>query len=161
MKSVTGLTESEIEVTNGAGSDFAGSGATRTLTVTPDADFDGDITVTIPAGVAEDSSMNPNEAGSATFAADTLAPALATTNGATVNGTILTLAFDETLEFAIIAEPAFTVTGGAPTRSISGVFITRATAILFLSPPVLYGETGIEVDYAPPSRTPPTWWATR
>ena len=154
LKSVTGLSESEIEVTNGAGSDFAGSGATRTLTVTPDADFDGDITVTIPAGVAEDSSMNPNEAGSATFAADTLAPALATTNGATVNGTILTLAFDETLEFAIIAEPAFTVTGGAPTRSISGVFITRATAILFLSPPVLYGETGIEVDYAPPSRDP-------
>ena len=154
LKSVTGLTESEIEVTNGAGSDFAGSGATRTLTVTPDADFDGDVTVTIPAGVAEDSSMNPNEAGSATFAADTLAPALATTNGATVNGTILTLTFDETLEYAIIAEPTFTVTGGAPTRSISGVFITRATAILFLSPPVLYGETGIEVDYAPPLQGP-------
>ena len=47
-KPVTGLTGSEVEVANGAGSNFSGSGATYRLRVTPDADFDGDVTVTVP-----------------------------------------------------------------------------------------------------------------
>ena len=85
-ESVTDLTGSEIEVANGAGSNFSGSGSTYRLRVTPDADYEGNVTVTVPAGVVEDSSMNPNEAGSATFAVDTLAPALAAANGAAVNG---------------------------------------------------------------------------
>ena len=150
---VTGLTGSEIEVTNGAGSTFSGSGATYRLRVTPDADFDGDITVTVPAGAAEDSSMIPNEAGSATFAVDTLAPALAAANGAAVNGATLTLTFDEALGAANVATSAFTVTGAA-TRSVTGVSVTGTTVQLTLSVPVLHGETGIEVDYDPPSREP-------
>ena len=152
-KSVTGLTGSEIEVTNGTGSNLSGSGLTRTLTVTPDADFDGTVTVTVPAGVAEDSSMNANEAGSATFAVDTLVPALAAANGATVNGATLTLTFDEALAASNTAPSAFTVTG-ATTRSVTRVSITGTTVRLTLSVPVLRGESGIEVDYDPPSRNP-------
>ena len=150
---VTGLTGSEIEVTNGAGSNFSGSGATYRLRVTPDTDFDGDVTVTVPAGAAEDSSMNPNEAGSATFAVDTLAPALAAANGAAVNGATLTLTFDEALGAANVVTSAFTVTG-ATTRSVTGVSVTGTTVRLTLSVPVLHGETGIEMDYDPPSREP-------
>ena len=74
----TGIEESEIEVDNGTGGNFSGSGATYSLQVTPDSDFEGDVTVTVPAGVAEDSSMNTNKAVSATFKVDTLAPVLAT-----------------------------------------------------------------------------------
>ena len=154
-KSVTGLADSEIEVTNGSGSSFSGTGPTRTLTVTPDADFDGDVTVTVPAGVAEDSSMNPNEAGSETFAVDTLAPELAATNGATVNGATLTLTFDEAVGAAVTAASAFTVTG-ATTRSVTGVSVTGSSVELTLSVPVLNGESGIEVDYDPPTRDPIT-----
>ena len=152
-KPVTGLTGSEIEVINGTGSGFSGSGSTRTLTVTPAADFDGDVTVTVPAGVAEDASMNVNEAGSATFAVDTLAPALAASNGATVNGATLTLTFDEALGAANVAPSAFTVTG-ATTRSVTGVSVTGTTVRLTLSVPALHGETGLEVDYDPPNREP-------
>ena len=152
-KWVTGLTGSEVEVANGAGSNFSGSGATYRLRVTPDTDFDGDVTVTVPAGAAEDSSMIPNEAGSATFAVDTLAPALAAANGAAVNGATLTLTFDEALGAANVATSAFTVTG-ATTRSVTGVSVTGTTVRLTLSVPVLHGETGIEVDYDPPSRQP-------
>ena len=152
-KPVTGLTGSEIEVTNGAGSTFSGSGATYRLRVTPDTDIDGDVTVTVPAGVAEDSSMNGNQAGSATFAVDTLAPALAAANGATVNGATLTLTFDEALRAMNTAPSAFTVTG-ATTRSVSGVSVAGSTVQLILSVPVLHGETGIEVDYDPPTREP-------
>ena len=150
-KSVTGLTGSEIGVTNGTASDFAGSGPTRTLTVTPDADFEGDVTVTVPAGVAEDSAMNANEAGSATFSVDTLAPAFAATDAAVVSGATLTLTFDAVLAAARVPNSAFTVTG-ATTRSVTGVSVSGATVQLTLSVPVLHGESGIEVDYTAPSR---------
>ena len=150
---VTGLTGSEVEVANGAGSNFSGSGATYRLRMTPDADFDGDVTVTVPAGAAEGSSMIPNEAGSATFAVDTLAPALAAANGAAASGATLTLRFGEALGAANVATSAFTVTG-ATTRSVTGVSVTGSTVRLTLSVPVLHGETGIEVDYDPPSREP-------
>ena len=149
----TGVEESEIEVDNGTGSNFSGSGATYSLQVTPDSDFEGDVTVTVPAGVAEDSSMNTNKAVSEMFEVDTLAPALATTAGATVNGATLTLTFDEVLGAANVATSAFTVTG-ATTRSVTGVLVTGTTVQLTLSVPVLIGESGIEVDYAPPSRRP-------
>ena len=152
-ESVTDLTGSEIEVANGAGSNFSGSGSTYRLRVTPDADYEGNVTVTVPAGVVEDSSMNPNEAGSATFAVDTLAPALAAANGAAVNGAALTLTFDEALGAANVATSAFTVTG-ATTRSVTGVSVTGTTVRLTLSVPALHGEAGIEVDYDPPSREP-------
>ena len=148
---VTGLTGSEVEVANGAGSNFSGSGATYRLRVTPDADFDGDVTVTVPAGAAEDSSMIPNEAGSATFAVDTLAPALAAANGAAASGATLTLTFDEAPATANTPASAFAVTGGT-TRTISGVSVNGTAVQLTIAPPVLYGESGIEVDYRAPSR---------
>ena len=150
-KPVTGLTESEIEVTNGTGSDFSGSGATYTLRVTPDADFEGNVTVTVPAGVAEDSAANPNEVSTETFAVDTRAPAPAATDAATVNGATLTLTFDEALATANTPASAFAVTGGT-TRSISGVSVNGTTVQLTIAPPVLHGESGIEVDYTAPSR---------
>ena len=152
-ESVADLTGSEIEVANGAGSNFSGSGSTYRLRVTPDADYEGNVTVTVPAGVVEDRSMNPNEAGSATFAVDTLAPALAAANGAAVSGATLTLTFDEALGAANVATSAFTVTG-ATTRSVTGVSVTGTTVRLTLSVPALHGEAGIEVDYDPPSREP-------
>ena len=150
-KSVTGLTESEIGVTNGTASNYSGSGSTRTLTITPDADFEGDVTVAVPAGVAEDSSMNPNEAGSATFSVDTLAPAFAATDAAIVSGATLKLTFDAVLAAARVPNSAFTVTG-ATTRSVTGVVVSGATVQLTLSVPVLHGESGVEVDYTAPSR---------
>ena len=152
-KRVSGLADGETEVANATGSNFSGSGSTYTLKLTPDADFDGDVTVTVPASVAEDNAMNANEAGSATFAVDTLAPALATTGGATVNGSTLTLTFGEALKAANVPTSAFTVTG-ATTRSVTGVSVTGTTVQLTLSVPVLNGESGIEVDYVPPSREP-------
>ena len=150
-KRVTGLLANEIELSNGTGSDFTGSGMTYTLRVTPDADFEGDVRITIPSGVAQDRVANPNDAGTATFTVDTRAPVLATTDAATVNGATLTLTFDEALAAANTQASAFTVTGGT-SRSISGVSVSGAEVQLTIDPPVLHGETGVEVDYtAPPS----------
>ena len=84
---------------------------------------------------------------------DGVKPALVADGGAVVNGAALTLVFDEVLGVADIATSAFTVTG-ATTRSVSGVSVTGSTVRLTLSVPILHGETGIEVDYDPPSREP-------
>ena len=149
-KPVTGFLASEIEVDNGTGSNFTGSGMTYTLRVTPDTDFEGDVRITIPAGVAQDRATNPNDAGTATFAVDTRAPALVTTDTATVNGATLTLTFDEALAVGNTPASAFTATGGT-TRSTSGVSVSGAEVRLTIAPPVLHGETGIEVDYTAPS----------
>ena len=82
---------------------------------------------------------------------DTVAPALAAANGAAVNGATLTLTFDEALASANTAASAFAVTGGT-TRTISGVSVNGSTVQLAIDPPILYGESGIEVDYTAPSR---------
>ena len=149
-KAVTGLEASEIEVDNGSASHFSGSGATYRLRVTPDADFEGDVTVRVPAGVAVDGASNLNEVGSENFAADTRAPALAASDGATVNGATLTLTYDETLAAVTTPASAFTVTG-ATSRSVTAVSVSDEQVQLTVSPPILHGESGIEVDYAVPS----------
>ena len=150
-ESVTDLMEDEVAVTNGTRSSFSGSGATYQVRVTPDADFEGDVTVTVPAGAATDGASHLSESGSATFAVDTIVPALLTSGAATVNGATVTLTFDESLVAVNTAASAFTVTGGA-TRTISGVSVSGVAVQLTVSPPVLHGETGIEVDYSAPSR---------
>ena len=150
-KAVTGLEASEIEADNGSASNFSGSGATYRLRVTPDADFEGDVTVRVPAGVAVDGASNLNEVGSESFAADTRAPALAASDGATVNGATLTLTYDETLAAVTTPASAFTVTG-ATSRSVTAVSVSGEQVQLTVSPPILHGESGIEVDYAVPSR---------
>ena len=82
---------------------------------------------------------------------DTVAPALAATDAATVRGATLTLTFDEALASANTAASAFAVTGGT-TRTISGVAVNGSTVQLTIDPPILYGEPGIEVGYTAPSR---------
>ena len=150
-ESVTDLMADEIDVTNGTGSNFSGSDATYTLRVRPDEDFEGDVTVTVAAGAAKDGSDNTSEAGSGTFAVDTRAPAFVTTDAATVNRATLTLVFHENLALAYGLSSAITVTG-ATTRTITSAWAIGTAVQLTVSPPVLHGETGIEVDYTAPSQ---------
>ena len=57
---VTGFALADLDVGNGAASDFAGSGDTYTATITPTAD--GTVTVDVAAGVAQDAAGNDNTA---------------------------------------------------------------------------------------------------
>jgi hypothetical protein len=59
-ETVTGFEASDITVTNGTVSNFQGSGTTYSFDVTPV--NDGDVTVSIAAGVAQDSAGNGNTA---------------------------------------------------------------------------------------------------
>ncbi|MEQ8435844.1 MAG: Ig-like domain-containing protein, partial [Oceanicaulis sp.] len=73
---VTGLALADFAVTNGAGSELAGSGAAYTLTVTPAAD--GPVVVNLPAAAAADAAGNASAAAEAfTIQNDGSAPQVA------------------------------------------------------------------------------------
>ena len=149
---VTGLELSEISVSGGAVSNLTGSGADYSVEIAPEAGVDGEVRVTVTAGAVMDALNNANLELTAVFRVDTKRPALAA-GGAVVSGAALTLVFDEVLGAANIATSAFAVTG-ATTRSVAGVSVTGSTVRLTLSVPILHGETGVAVDYDPPSREP-------
>ncbi|WP_221405267.1 Ig-like domain-containing protein, partial [Roseivirga seohaensis] len=55
---VTGFVSSDVVLTNGILSNFAGSGTSYTAIVTPSAD--GSVTVDVPSDVAQDAATNNN-----------------------------------------------------------------------------------------------------
>ena len=75
---VTGLTANEIEVTNGTGSNFLGSGAGYTLEIQPNTGIEDEVTVTVTAGAVVDGVNNGNLQASEAFPVDTKAPVVST-----------------------------------------------------------------------------------
>ena len=148
---VTGFAADDVEVARGAASAFAGSGESYTVTVTADADYEGAVTVTVPAGAAEDAAGNPSTGASETFPVDTKAPALAA-HPASVDGAALTLSYDEALDpDSVPAAAAFAVTRGGAARSVTAVALDGRAVVLTLGAAAAHGETGIAVSYAPPT----------
>ncbi|MGJ3230774.1 MAG: Calx-beta domain-containing protein [Oceanicaulis sp.] len=94
---VTGLALADLGVSNGSASDLAGSGAAYTATITPDGD--GTVTVTLPAGAAEDAAGNASLAAEPfSIESDLTAPgvALSTEAGDPVSGAFtLAITFTE------------------------------------------------------------------
>ena len=83
---------------------------------------------------------------------DGVKPELDATDGAVVNGTTLTLTYDEPLDgTSPPPASAFTVTGGGAGRTVSGVAVGGRLAILTLDPAVEHGETGLRVSYRIPT----------
>ena len=83
---------------------------------------------------------------------DGAGPDLAETGGAAVDGTTLTLTFDETLDGSSTPQAsAFRVTGGDTARTVTDVALSGSAVLLTLDPAVEHGETGIRVSYAVPT----------
>ena len=146
-EAVTGLTAGEIAVTNGTGSNLAGTGVSYTLDIEPNANLEADVTVRVPANAAVDSANNGNVEGSETFAVDTRSPELLS---AAVDGDELTLNYGEPL--AGSSTPAtgdFTVRVEGTGRSVSGVAVSGRAVALTLNPAVEHDDTGITVSYRP------------
>ncbi len=109
-ESVTGLTVSGFDVTNGTASGLTGSGTDYSVTITPAAD--GDVTVSVAADAAEDDAGNGNSASSSlTRSADITAPsvALSTTQSDPVSGSVsVSITFDEAVTGFTLADLAAT-----------------------------------------------------
>ena len=81
---------------------------------------------------------------------DAVKPQLAATDGAVVDGTRLTLTYDEALDpNSRPAASDFTVSGGNSARTVSNVAVSGQAVTLTLNSAVEHGETGIRVSYRP------------
>ena len=81
---------------------------------------------------------------------DGVKPELAASGGAVVNGTTLTLTWDEPLDGSSRPETGdFTVSGGDQTRTVSRVSVSGSTVTLTLDVGAEHLEAGIQVSYTP------------
>ena len=155
---VMGLTADEIEVTNGTGSNFAGSGESYTLDIAPDAGIEDEVTVTVTAGAVVDGVNNGNLQASEAFSVDTQAPAVSTIAIASNPGTDrtyavgdeirVTVTFSETVEVAGTPRLRLELGGGNRTATYGG---GTGTAALVFTYQVADGESdtagvGVEGD---------------
>ena len=107
-------------------------------------------------GTIRDGARNDAQLDHAAVAADSrhkvdgIPPALATTDGAVVNGTTLTLAYSEPLNSSSRpAASAFTVTGGNEARTVTRVQVSGSEVLLTLNPAVTDTESGLRLSYQP------------
>ncbi len=89
-------------------------------------------------------------AANASHKVDGVKPALAATGGAVVDGTTLTLTYDESLDGSSTPVPGdFTVSGGDRARTVTGVRVNGSGVELTLDVGAEHGEAGIQVSYTP------------
>ena len=108
---VTGLAADEIEVTNGTGSNFAGSGESYTLDVAPEAGIEDEVTVKVTAGAVVDGVNNGNLQASEAFSVDTRAPTVSTIAITSNPGTDRTYAADDEIRVRVTFSETVEVTG--------------------------------------------------
>ena len=83
---------------------------------------------------------------------DGVKPALATSGGAVVDGTMLTLVYGETLDSSSVpGTDAFSVTGGSQARTVTGVQVNGSAVELTVDPAVGDAESGLRVSYTVPT----------
>ena len=81
---------------------------------------------------------------------DGVKPELAASGGAVVNGTTLTLTYDEPLDGSSTPDAGdFTVSGGDYTRTVTRVSVSGSTVALTLNVGAEHLEAGIQVSYTP------------
>ena len=155
---VTGLTANEIEVTNGTGSSFGGSGESYTLEIAPDAGIEDEVTVTVTAGAVVDGLNNGSLQASEAFSVDTKAPTVSTIaitsnpgsdrTYAAGDSIQVTVTFSETVEVAGRPRLQLELGGGVRTATYGG---GAGTAALVFAYEVAGGESdtdgvGVEAD---------------
>ena len=138
-ESVTGFTSSDLTVTNGTISAFAGSGTTYTFTVTPIAD--GTVTVDVAANTASDTAGNGNTvATQLSRVADITRPsiALSTPAGPWNGATTITATFSESVT-------GFTSSDLSVTNGTVSAFTGSGTTYTFTLTPVADGTVTVDV----------------
>ena len=112
----------------------------------------------LSGGTIRDGARNNAVLNNAPVAADSrhqvdgVKPTLASSDGAVVNGTTLTLAYGEPLDSSSVpATDDFTVTGGSETRTVTGVRVSGSAVFLTLSSAVADEESRLRVNYEPGS----------
>ena len=110
----------------------------------------------LSGGTIEDTSDNPAELDHDGLSADSnhkmdgVKPRLEITGGAVVDGTTLTLTFDEPLDRSSTPDAGdFTVSGGDQTRTVTRVSMSGSRVTLTLNAGAEHEEAGIQASYTP------------
>ena len=110
----------------------------------------------LSGGTIEDTSDNPAELDHDGLAADPnhkvdgVKPRLEATGGAVVDGTTLTLTYDEPLDRSSTPDAGdLTVSGGDQTRTVTRVSMSGSRVVLTLDTGAEHLEAGIQVSYTP------------
>ncbi len=110
----------------------------------------------LSGGTIRDAAPNDAELDHDGLAADSnhkvdgIKPRLASTGGAVVDGTMLTLTYDEPLDRSSTPDAGdFTVSGGDQTRTVNRVSMSTSTVNLTLNVGAEHEESGIQVSYTP------------
>ena len=161
---VTGTPRLQIELGGGSRTaDYQGGSGTAALVfeyevADGDSDMDG-VGVeadSLSGGTIRDEARNNAELDHDGVAADSghkvdaVKPELAASGGAVVDGTTLTLTYDEPLDRSSTPEEGdFTVSGGDQARTVSRVVVRGAAVVLTLNAGAEHLEAGIQVSYTP------------
>ena len=161
---VTGSPRLQIELGEGSRTaDYQGGSGTAALVFEyevaegeSDTDGVGVEADSLSGGTIRDEARNNAELGHEVLAAnsghkvDGVRPELAATGGAVVDGTTLTLTYDEPLDRSSTPEEGdFTVAGGSQSRTVTGVRVSGSTVVLTLNAGAEHLEAGIQVSYTP------------
>ena len=129
--------------------------AKTAITIDPDASLDDGVVYVAISDRYYDAAGNQGAMASATFTVDTTAPSV---SSAALDGTALTIAFDENLAAAAnLANSAFTVektpaSGSEQTVTLSGSpSISGAEVTLTLASAAAQDDTNVKVSYAKPA----------
>ena len=161
---VTGTPQLSLELGGGSRTaTYGGGSATAALVFEyevadgeSDTDGVGIEADSLSGGTIEDEADNNAELGHDGVAADSghkvdaVKPELAATGGVVVDGTTLTLTYDEALDGSSTpATGGFTVSGGDRVRTVTGVRVNGSAVELTLDVGAEHGEAGIQVSYTP------------
>ncbi len=140
---VTGFEQTDVEVTNGAVTDFSGSDDIYTVEITPDED--GPVSVDIPAGAAEDAEENENlaaETFSITYdGTDPTVTITSTSSDPTGNPLIpITITFSEPVTDLEVTE----VFAGLTNATIA-VYVSGATVVDMVIEAIDYGTVSVDL----------------
>ena len=161
---VTGTPQLRLELGGGSRTaDYRGGSGTAALVFEyevaggeSDTDGVGVEADSLSGGTIRDEARNNAEldhdgvAADAGHQVDGVRPRLAASGEAVVNGTTLTLTYDEALDIGSAPGAGdFTVSGGDQARTVSRVVVRGAAVELTLNAGAEHGEAGIQVSYTP------------
>ncbi len=155
-EAVSGFGADDVSVQGGSLGALAVQSAGRAWTalVTPGTGLDGMVAVSVAEGAATDAANNPSVAATESFAVDVAAPTL---ESASVQGSKLTLKFDEALDassvpagsaFAVLADGGPVPVSSVPVASVSVSSVSEASVVLGLGAAVRHGDA-VTVGYEP------------
>ncbi len=163
---VTGAPQLSLEIGGGRRmATYGGGSGTMALVFAYEvADVDSDTSgvgveedgLSLNGGTIKDASDNPavldhdELAGNSSHKVDGVKPELAATGGVVVNGTTMTLTYDEPLDRSSTPDVGdFTVSGGDQTRTVLRISVSGSTVTLTLNAGAGHGEAGVELSYTP------------